>query len=338
MTDHGAIAICILCSVSVLAQTGVPNLSGVWKRNAEKSKPSRKGPDEMWVKIDQDGTQIHMAMRVRSGNGVENQDFTFRAGLEENKNTMHGAPMTGQTRWEGGALLIDSVASFGTNHDLRLNERWTLSADGQTLSFVERHQFASEPAAEDLYVFDRMPPAAWQQEEKPKLAEETFKNIQVLKGPSRRAPDAHDAKLRARTGSGMRILPRSQRVRQGRFGAQAHRPHHDEDGALDQWRQLQRRQPGNVLDMPSRQHQAAVVASVADGLLLEHLFNLADFLLHFPGDFFALAFILQIGIARDLSRFLFDFPFHFMQRAFDLIVGARFHHGSPLFSIFFQRL
>ena len=74
------------------------------------------------------------------------------------------------------------MANFGTNQDLRLNERWTLSADGQTLSFVERHQFASEPAAEDLYVFDRMPPAAWQQEEKPKLAEETFKNIQVLKG------------------------------------------------------------------------------------------------------------------------------------------------------------
>ena len=58
----------------------------------------------MWVKIDQDETQIHMAMRVRSGNGVENHDFTFRAGLEENKNTMHGAPMTGHTRGKGGAV------------------------------------------------------------------------------------------------------------------------------------------------------------------------------------------------------------------------------------------
>ncbi len=182
MTAPRAIAIGILCAVSILAQSGSTDLSGVWKRNAEKSKPSGRGPLEMWVKIDQDGSEIRMAMRVRSASGMENSDYTFRPGPEENKNKMHGAPMTSRTRWENGELLIDSVATFGPKEDLRLNERWTLSADGQTLSFVEKHQFATEPAAEDLYVFDRMTPAAWQQEEKPKLAEEAFKNIQVLKG------------------------------------------------------------------------------------------------------------------------------------------------------------
>src|ERR1017187_1765872 len=60
-------------------------------------------------------------------------------------------------------------------------------------------------------------------------------------------------------------------------------------------------------------------------LLPEHLFNLADFLLDFAGEFLVLAFGHQVGIIRDLSRFLFSFPLHFMNAAFDLIRRAQFH-------------
>src|ERR1017187_26794 len=66
-------------------------------------------------------------------------------------------------------------------------------------------------------------------------------------------------------------------------------------------------------------------------LLLEHLFNLADFLLDLAGELFVLAFGLQLGVVRDLSRFLFGFAFHFMDVSFDLILCARFHIYSPLF-------
>jgi hypothetical protein len=44
-------------------------------------------------------------------------------------------------------------------------------------------------------------------------------------------------------------------------------------------------------------------------LLLEHLFNLADFLLKDAGDFLALTFGCQIGVVRDLAGTLFDFAF-----------------------------
>jgi hypothetical protein len=60
-------------------------------------------------------------------------------------------------------------------------------------------------------------------------------------------------------------------------------------------------------------------------LLLEYLFNLADFLLDFAGDFFVLAFGFQVGVVRDLSGCLFDVAFQFMKLALDLIFLAQFH-------------
>src|SRR5258708_28569681 len=63
-------------------------------------------------------------------------------------------------------------------------------------------------------------------------------------------------------------------------------------------------------------------------LLLKHLFDLADFLLDLAGEVFVLAFGRQVGVARQLSRFLFDFAFHLMKLASNLILCARFHAFS----------
>jgi len=60
-------------------------------------------------------------------------------------------------------------------------------------------------------------------------------------------------------------------------------------------------------------------------LFLEHLFNLADFLLDFAGESFVLAFGFQVGVVHDLSGCLFDAAFQFMKLALDLIFLARFH-------------
>jgi hypothetical protein len=74
-----------------------------------------------------------------------------------------------------------------------------------------------------------------------------------------------------------------------------------------------------------------VTSREPDYLLLQHLFNLADLLLDFAGEFFVFAFGRQFGVVRNLSGFLFEFTFHVMQRAFDLILRARFHLVFPLF-------
>ena len=57
------------------------------------------------------------------------------------------------------------------------------SPDKQTLTFTERHQFGAEPQpTEDTYPLDRQPDESWEPPQPPKLAEQVYKNIQVMKG------------------------------------------------------------------------------------------------------------------------------------------------------------
>jgi len=65
---------------------------------------------------------------------------------------------------------------------LHVNDRWTLSDDGQTLRFQEWDQFGSGAAAEEDMVSEKQPDNSWQPDAQPKLAEEASKNIQVMKG------------------------------------------------------------------------------------------------------------------------------------------------------------
>ena len=173
--------IAILCAIAAPGQNDTPNLSGIWRLDPQKGKHSFPRPEEMRVKIDQHGDDITIALRVRQHGSEEIQTHHYRAGSDDNRNEMHGAPMKSSARWDGGAMVIDSVAKLAGG-ELHLNDRWTVSADGQTLTFVERHQLGDEPAAEETDVFEKQANATWEPPEPPKPAEEAFKNIQVMKG------------------------------------------------------------------------------------------------------------------------------------------------------------
>jgi hypothetical protein len=171
----------VTCVPLAFAQDGAPNFSGIWRLNVQKSHLSNPAASDLRAKIDQNGPDISVAFRVRTKTGEEIETHKYRIGSDDNRNTMHGAPMKSSARWDGGALVIDSTAKFG-DRELRLNDRWTLSADGQTLTFVERHQFGTEAAAEDTHVLEKQANATWEPPEPPKPIEQAYKNIQVLKG------------------------------------------------------------------------------------------------------------------------------------------------------------
>jgi hypothetical protein len=69
---------------------------------------------------------------------------------------------------------------FGTK-PLRMTDRWSLADDGKSPTFVERHQFDAEPEGLLTFVMEGRAADAWPAEEKPKLAEEAYKNIQIFK-------------------------------------------------------------------------------------------------------------------------------------------------------------
>ena len=73
------------------------------------------------------------------------------------------------------------------------------------------------------------------------------------------------------------------------------------------------------------------MASLEVERLLSHgLFNLADKVLHFPGNLFRVAIRRHVGVVGNFSGLLLDCAFDFVKLAFCLILRARFHHDSLL--------
>jgi hypothetical protein len=134
----------------------------------------------MRFKIDQQGSNLVVVMRVDAEG--QKQQFTFRLTVGgETRNEMHGVPLSSRTEWDGNTLVVRSTAMI-QGKELRLTDRWTLDADGKTMTRAELHQYGSEPEGEDVVVCDRRPVSTWEPDAPPKMAEEQYKNIQVLKG------------------------------------------------------------------------------------------------------------------------------------------------------------
>jgi len=176
-----AVFLLTLCALGAAGQEKTPDISGVWRWNPQKGDHRGKPPDSMRVKIDQNGPELAIVFVVRSKGVDDVMAWRYRVGSDDNANDMHGGAMKSAARWQGNAVAIDSVVMYGTDA-LRLNDLWTLSADGQTLTFRQRHQFMSEPAGEDVDVFEKQPDAAWEPPQTDRAAEQVYKNIQVLKG------------------------------------------------------------------------------------------------------------------------------------------------------------
>jgi hypothetical protein len=166
----------IVCAARALPQQSPPDLSGVWSLNPKVRQASGRPPSEMQVRIEQGGSGITITIR-----GDEEEIEKLRIGTDNNHNQIHGAPMISAVKWEGSTLVVDSVATFGAD-ELRMNDRWTLSSDGQTLTFQEHHQFKAEPAGDETMVFEKQNDATWAPSFVPPTAELKYKNIQVMKG------------------------------------------------------------------------------------------------------------------------------------------------------------
>ncbi|HEV8147569.1 MAG TPA: c-type cytochrome [Bryobacteraceae bacterium] len=167
----------VLLAASAAAQ---PNLSGVWEWDKSQGTHKPGEPEDFRVKIDQQGNAITIIMRVNARGQVEQNTHKVIAG-QETKGEIHGSPMTSRAAWDRTALTVHSIAVIAKK-ELRMDDRWTLSADGNTLTMRELHQYGSEPEGEDVRVFTRRPATSWEPDAPPKMAEEVYKNIQIMKG------------------------------------------------------------------------------------------------------------------------------------------------------------
>jgi hypothetical protein len=175
--QHFALFVVIFGAGQALTQqTAPPDLSGVWKMNPEASHRSGDAARDMRVRIEQSGSDLTITLR-----GEEETVQKLHVGSQDNSNQIHGVPMKSAAQWEGKTLAVDSIATF-PDGELRMSDLWSLSPDGITLTFKEHHQFGKEPPGNDTMVFDKQDPATWEPSGKPEMAEEKYKNIQVMKG------------------------------------------------------------------------------------------------------------------------------------------------------------
>jgi hypothetical protein len=113
--------------------------------------------------------------------GEDFRKYHFTVDSDDNTNDLMGSPLKSKVHWRDGALSVESVATMDDG-ELRMSDTWTLSPDGQTLTFHGSRVMGDRPPREDTIVYEKQAEADWEPPQPPKLAEEAFKNIQILKG------------------------------------------------------------------------------------------------------------------------------------------------------------
>jgi hypothetical protein len=175
------LALAALWAVQAISQESTPNLTGIWRWNPDKSHVSGPPASNRRVKIEQQGSDITITIRVVYDVGEEFRKYHFTIGSDDNTNDLMGSPLKSKVQWKDGALAVDSSATMGMG-DLHMTDTWTLSPDGKTLTFHQNRTMGDRPPTEDLIVYEKQPEADWEPPQPPKMAEAVFKNIQVFKG------------------------------------------------------------------------------------------------------------------------------------------------------------
>jgi len=182
---RGAAAVAMLLAAGGVAakmpEGDRPDFSGYWHLDKEKSKVSAE-TSTMWMKVEQAGSTLMENLRTfHAKGGEENQVFVYAMGGAESHNAMHGAPMKSTVERDGDTLAFHSVAIYGSDA-LKMEDRWSLSEDGATLTFREQSQFAQEAPRDALYVFTRSEAKEWPVDTTSEPVEKQFQNIRVLTG------------------------------------------------------------------------------------------------------------------------------------------------------------
>jgi len=168
----------VLLSASILsAQT--PNLSGVWKLNAEKSKVNGPAPTNYLMIVEQKDSKLTESIGVFGPRGEQRSSLTLNTDGKPSMNSSQGLPMRSTSSMEGSTLVVQS--KIAGPRPASMVQKYTLSADGNTLT-MEEVRTANGKDTPQTFVFEKQPDAAGEPLRKPEqIAAERFKNVTVMK-------------------------------------------------------------------------------------------------------------------------------------------------------------
>ena len=147
-----AMAILALAALPALA---TPNFSGDWKLNAPKSDFGQMpAPDSMTYKITHADPKLTTVIKQSGQMGeVERQSSYTTDGKESTNEGFQGSTTKSVAKWDGDTLTIETKGQFGDN-EFTVTQKWTLSADGKTLTVAQSVKSAMGEFAAKM-VFDK---------------------------------------------------------------------------------------------------------------------------------------------------------------------------------------
>ncbi len=136
----------VLFADSSAAQSN-QNFSGNWKLNAARSEIQGATAAGSILKVEQNATSVSW-----SAIGQESVLSIYPLDGRTEKRQIGDSQTSTTTKWEGAALLVNTIVSGPQNHTVM--ERWTRSRDGNTLT-IRRTIVRQRDESESLLVYNR---------------------------------------------------------------------------------------------------------------------------------------------------------------------------------------
>jgi hypothetical protein len=129
-----ALFVCLAAGSVTAAAAGLPDFSGNWKLNTEKSDfgPMPK-PEKVEYVIAHKDPQLNVKSTAVTQMGEVSNEVKITTDGKEFTNTLHGQEIKGTAKWEGKVLVVTQRINMqGT--ELVVVQKWTMSEDGKNIT------------------------------------------------------------------------------------------------------------------------------------------------------------------------------------------------------------
>ena len=114
------------------------NFSGTWTADLSQSNLHAPPPRTMIAHIRHNEPELRQELVITKADGTESRAlFRCRTTGALTTTQLNGTPIRGIARWENQELVIETWLQLGSL-EMHLCDRWSLSADGRTLTMEHR--------------------------------------------------------------------------------------------------------------------------------------------------------------------------------------------------------
>jgi hypothetical protein len=144
-----------MLTLLALALAMAPDFSGEWTMNFEKSRfgENYRAPAKWVDKVVQKEHELTVDRMELTHAGKRTGQLFYTTYGKECSNDIAGNIVRSVVKFEGDELVFHHTSKFN-GADIKLDDRWSLSPDGKTLS-VKRHFEGNGIVADQVIVFDK---------------------------------------------------------------------------------------------------------------------------------------------------------------------------------------